>query len=221
MSGTISNPGFLIDLDGLLINSEGISEIAFEKMCSQLGCDFTKDYHSKIRGTKKQFWSKTFVDTFGLQLEPDEVANLHTRLLLEELDQSVQLMPGASDLLGWISLRAYPKALVTSSDSSYATKYLSKLGILAQFDEIVASEDVSNGKPDPEPFLLGASRIKRKPSQCFVFEDSVNGVISGKTAGATVFGVPTNESDKNRMNTADYILSSLDKSIPILEELGL
>ncbi len=221
MSTTIKNSGFLIDMDGLLINSENLSKIVFEKMCQQLGCDFTEDYHSKIRGTKKNIWSKAFVDAFQIQLSSDEIADLHTKLLLEELDQSVQLMPGAIKLLDWIDFRSYPKALVTSSGLAYTNRYLSKLKILDRFDEFVTSEDVSNGKPDPEPYKLGAARIERMPMDCFVFEDSVSGVLSGKAAGSTVFGVPTNNYDRDSMTSVDYLLASLEDSITILENMGL
>ena len=221
MLENISRPGFLIDMDGLLINSESLSEIAFEKMCVNLGCDFTQEYHSKIRGTKWQLWTQSFVDTFSLQLKPEDVMEIHTRLLLNELDHSVQLMPGAITLLDWIDLRAYPKALVTSSDRAYAERYLGKLGIMNRFDQFVTSEDVRQGKPNPEPFLLGAEKIARSAKDCFVFEDSVNGVLSGKSAGATVIAVPSSQSDKDRMTTADHILFSLSDSIEILEAMGL
>jgi len=221
MATTISNPGFLIDLDALLINSEDLSEIAFEKMCAQLKCNFTQEYHSQIHGTKWQFWTKSFIERFNLNLEPEDVMGMHTRILLVELDDTVQLMPGALALLDWIDSRTYAKALVTSLDTLYAKRYLEKVGILGLFDSFVTSEDVKNGKPDPEPYLLGASRLDRNPSDCFVFEDSVNGAISGNAAGATVFGVPTHKSDKEMMARADYLLSYLEESIPILENLGL
>jgi HAD superfamily hydrolase (TIGR01509 family) len=221
MSTFTKSPGFLIDMDGLLINSESLSKIAFEKMCSQFGCNFTQDYHSKIRGMKWQVWTRSFIDTFNLDLKPEIVMAKHTDLLLHELDQSVQLMPGALALLDWIESRTYPKALVTSSNSDYATRYLARLGILGRFNELITAEDVKSGKPDPEPYILGASKISRKPSDCFVFEDSVNGALSGKAAGSIVFGVPNNDSDRTDMTSADYLLVSLVDSIVILENLGL
>lgn len=221
MSAITKSPGFLIDMDGLLINSESLSEIAFEKMCSQLGCNFTQDYHSKIRGMKWQVWTRSFIDTFKLDIQPENVMAKHTDLLLQELDQSVQLMPGALTLLDWIGSRSYPKALVTSSGLNYTTRYLSRLGILDRFNDLITAEDVKSGKPDPEPYILGAVKINRKSSDCFVFEDSLNGALSGKAAGSIVFGVPTNDSDRNDMTFTDYLLTSLDDSIAILENLGL
>ena len=64
-------------------------------------------------------------------------------------------------------------------------------------------------------------RIDRDVRDCFVFEDSVNGALSGKAAGATVIAVTSNKADKDRMTTADHVLPSLNDSIEILEALGL
>ena len=110
---------------------------------------------------------------------------------------------------------------MTSSDSVYAKRYLEKLGLLERFMIFVTSEDVKNGKPDPEPYQIGAQRLERVPSNCIVFEDSVNGALSGKSSGATVVAVPSSPSDKERMSVADYVLSSLLESISVLENLGL
>jgi len=215
------NPGFLIDLDGLLINSEELSKLAFERMCSQLGCVFSDDYHASIQGKKKSQWAQEFVDGFSLGSTADEVAVLHTRLLLKEMDRSVRLMPGAEELLEWIRDNEYPRVLVTSSDLGYARTYLGKLGIQTFFEQMVTAEDVKFGKPNPDPYLLGASRIQKDPGSCYVFEDSVNGVLSGKAAGATVIAVPSTGSDTKGMEAADYIVSTLIDALEVLKSMGL
>jgi HAD superfamily hydrolase (TIGR01509 family) len=221
VSNKIDSPGFLIDLDGLLINSELLSKIAFEKMCAQLGCIFSDSYHASIHGKRKSQWSQELIDSFSLPQKAEEIADLHSQLLFSEMDRAVRLMPGAKDLLQWISSSGYPRALVTSSERSYAAKYLTSLGINGFFDEIVSAEDVLNGKPNPEPYLLGARRIFRDPATCIVLEDSVNGVLSGKAAGAIVIAVPSTGSDQKEIKQADYVVSSLVEALNIIKEMGL
>ena len=216
-----TSPGFLFDLDGLLINSEELSKLAFEQMCSRIGCEFSDDYHASIRGKRKAQWSQEFVDSFSLKTSAREIADLHTSLLLREMDTSVHLMSGAEELLKWVKDNGYPRALVTSSDLNYARTYLEKLGIQAFFKQMVTSEDVVNGKPSPEPYVLGATRIQKEPQVCYVFEDSINGVISGKAAGSIVVAVPSTGSDLKQMGSADYIVSTLREGLEVLKAMGL
>ena len=217
----ISSPGFLFDLDGLLINSEELSKLAFEQMCSKIGCEFSDDYHASIRGKRKSQWSQEFVDSFSPSSSAREVADLHTSLLLRQMDTSVQLMPGAKELLKWVEKNRYPRALVTSSDLNYTRTYLEKLGIQRFFRQIVTAEDVVTGKPDPEPYMIGATRIQKEPQACYVFEDSINGVISGKAAGSVVIAVPSTGSDRKQMGSADYVVSTLAEGLDVLKAMGL
>jgi sugar-phosphatase len=66
---------------------------------------------------------------------------------------------------------------------------LDMLGLTWRFDAIVTATDVTQGKPDPEPFLLAASRIGIDPARCVAFEDSTNGLISARAAGMTCIGI--------------------------------
>ncbi len=218
---SITDPGFLIDLDGLIINSEELSKLAFEQLCVQLGCEFSDEYHSPIRGKKKSQWAQEFIDGFSLTSTAQEIADLHTRLLLQEMDSSVRLMPGAKELLEWINNSGYPRVLVTSSDREYAKTYLEKLDIQRFFDQMITAEDVISGKPNPEPYLLGARRIQREPCSCYIFEDSVSGVLSGKAAGGTVIAIPSTGSDLKNMEAADYTFSTLVDALEALKFMGL
>lgn len=221
MKNRISNPGFLFDLDGLLINSEELSKVAFERMCLKIGCEFTDDFHALIRGKKKTQWSQEFADSFSPKLSAREIADLHTSLFLREMDTSVHLMKGAKELLRWVEENRYPRALVTSSDLNYTMTYLEMLGIQTFFQQIVTAEDVVNGKPNPEPYILGATRIQKEPRACYVFEDSINGVISGKLAGSTVIAVPSTGSDLKQMGSADYIVPTLKEGLEVMKVMGL
>lgn len=158
---------------------------------------------------------------FSLEESGQVVADINTALLLEEMDRSVSLMPGARAILSWIGESDYPAALVTSSDLNYAITYLNKLGIADSFEQIVTAEDVMNGKPDPEPYLVGAQGIEKDPGSCIVLEDSVNGVLAGKASGATVIAVPSTKSDREQMGNPDYVVSSLIEALEVVRGMGL
>jgi HAD superfamily hydrolase (TIGR01509 family) len=87
-------------------------------------------------------------------------------------------------------------ALVTSADQTNTEFVLGALGLLEKFAVRVLGEDVAHGKPDPEPFLLGAKKLGLEPARCVAFEDSLAGVQSASAAGCYVVGVMSWQSEK-------------------------
>lgn len=83
-------------------------------------------------------------------------------------------------------------AIVTSSSDNKMVKLWQQHGELKDFfDTIVTGSDISRSKPDPEGYLLAASRIGCNPEDCYVFEDSISGLAAGMAAGAVVVGLAT------------------------------
>ena len=82
-------------------------------------------------------------------------------------------------------------------------------GCRASFDAIVSGGDVSEGKPDPEGFLLAASRLGVHPEECVVIEDAPEGIEGGKAAGMRCIGVTTTRAAE-KLGQADLVVDSLD-----------
>jgi len=115
-------------------------------------------------------------------------------------------------------------ALVTSSPKIRAKRILERHNIYSHFISAVTGEDVIAGKPDPEPYLLGASKLKINPEECLVFEDSNNRIISALEVGMHVIAVGNKMENENiitRINNyvnlkiENEIIVTIDKSIKI------
>lgn len=100
-------------------------------------------------------------------------------------------------------------AICTSATRSYAKAALSAAGIVPP-DVFVASEDVAQGKPAPDPYLLGAEKCGVNPTRCLVVEDAPAGIRSGKAAGAKVLGLLTTHT-KDQVDDAspDFVVKNL------------
>ena len=81
------------------------------------------------------------------------------------------------------------KAAASRSGPGWVNKHFAKHNLATRFRGVVTREDVTHGKPHPEPFLLGAERLGVAPERCVVFEDGVNGFISAHAAGMKVVDV--------------------------------
>jgi len=98
-------------------------------------------------------------------------------------------MPGARELLNEVAEAGVPYALVTSSERPVMEAVLDQLDV--RFPVIVCGDDVSNSKPDPEPYLMAAAKLGADPRHCVAIEDSPNGVASAEAAGCLMIAVPS------------------------------
>ncbi|MFE9563780.1 HAD-IA family hydrolase [Streptomyces sp. NPDC006487] len=110
----------------------------------------------------------------------------------EDVAGGVVLLPGTKELL--CALPAGRWAVVTSATRRLAEARLREVGIAAGEEggpAMVAADDITRGKPDPEPFLLAAARLGVDPARCAVFEDAPAGLAAGRAAGMTTVALTT------------------------------
>ncbi|MFE4261498.1 HAD-IA family hydrolase [Streptomyces sp. NPDC056883] len=105
----------------------------------------------------------------------------------EDVAGGVVLLPGTKELLSALPVGRW--AVVTSATRPLAEARLREVGV--DFPEMVAADDITRGKPDPEPFLLAAARLGVDPARCVVFEDAPAGLAAGRAAGMTTVALTT------------------------------
>ena len=221
MHSSSTKPALLFDLDGTLLNTEELSELAFKEMFELFQRPFSEDFLVSIRGKKQVEWSIDFVKTFHLNISTDTIIETYENLFHRYLDNDLKLMPGAYEILDWSFNRQIPSILVTSSSKSYVKLVSQRLEIQKYFLANITSEDVKKGKPDPEPYILGARLVVREPKNTIAFEDSVNGVISAKASGSMVIAIPSKGISNEKVGVADHIVKDLFDAKEILEKMGL
>lgn len=133
---------------------------------------------------------------------PAAVARIE-RLEVEDVAGGVVLLPGAADLLA--ALPADRWAVVTSASRRLAEARLAEVGVRPK--TLIAADDITRGKPDPEPFLLAARRLGVDPARCLVFEDAPAGLRSGTAAGMRTVALATTH-DRAEL-TADAVVGDL------------
>lgn len=171
----------LFDNDGVLVDSRAAGNVAWSTWSHRRGLDATAVL-AGVHGRRSQ-------ETVALFVPADEVdaATVQIEQLELELAPGTLAIPGAAQLVARIPEQA--RALVTSGSRALAAARLTGAGIPVPA-VIVAAEDVSAGKPAPEPYLRAAHLLGVPPGQCLVLEDSDHGIQAARAAGAgTVIGV--------------------------------
>ncbi|KUG59249.1 hypothetical protein AVL62_06080 [Serinicoccus chungangensis] len=188
----------LFDNDGTLTDSRGPVERSWRSWAVDHGVDFARfgNFHGVT--------SRGIVERVAPHLDADAATADIDRRELEDLDGIVAL-PGAVDALAAVGARA---AIVTSAGRELAVLRIDAAGLSAPA-VLVTADDISRGKPDPEPYLVGARRLEADPARCLVVEDAVAGLESGRAAGAATLAVLTTSSREEVADHADLTVGSL------------
>src|SRR5690606_16488448 len=125
----------------------------------------------------------------GVDLDADEIVELLTDRVLEQVRVEVPWRPGARELLSELREAGVPTALVTMSIRRMA-EHVASVIPFAAFDAVIAGDDGGHAKPHPEPYLRGAAALGVAAEDCVAFEDSTTGLSAAVASGAVSIGVP-------------------------------
>jgi pseudouridine-5'-monophosphatase len=184
----------IFDLDGTLLDFEGISSQALSTVLGRQKKVFTRDMHASILGTPASFWSKKLVDDLDITgITPEQlVIEYHEEVTL--LFPRMQMMPGAEVLLKTLKRLNIPIAIATSSASHTVPLKIKHHPVIQECVSVIVTGDdpeLERGKPNPDIFLLAAKRLGFLDSaSCVVFEDAPSGVTAGIRAGMRTVAIP-------------------------------
>jgi len=188
----MTKKAFIFDLDGVIVDTAKYHYLAWKKIASELGIEFTHEHNELLKGVSRV---RSLDIILGLgevdasQAQKDEwliQKNEDYLSYLVDMDQS-EILPGVMTVLEFLKANHQPIAL--GSASKNARPILEKTGILSYFDAIVDGNDVSNAKPDPEVFLQAAQKLGISNENSIVFEDSVAGIQAANIASMTSIGI--------------------------------
>ncbi len=193
--------GLLLDMDGVLVDSTP----AVARVWSR----WAEMHNLEPEWVVKQAHGRPSLATI-IELLPNATSEVHQRenWWMEEGELAdfadVIALPGAKELLS--ALPATQVAVVTSAIRPLAEVRLRAAGLLPYIQNMVTVNDILHGKPDPEPYQKGATKMNLPPQECLVIEDAPSGVRSGKAAGARVLGLRTTTEDEELLAAgADWI----------------
>lgn len=203
----------IFDLNGVIVDDEALHELAFREVLTAR--KLVLEHEDYI----KYFAGRTDRDGFALflsQIRPELIGEI-ALMVPEKSDaykmlanENLSLYDDAIRLVRRLQLAGHSLALVTGALRDEVSVILEKAGLGNVFECIVTAEDVSEGKPSPEPFLLAAKKLNILPSHCVVIEDSPSGVTSARAAGMRCIAVTSTHSG-SELRRASEVVSNLDE----------
>jgi beta-phosphoglucomutase family hydrolase len=179
---------YLFDCDGTIADSMPLHYVAWKKVLGEWNCEFEEAFFYSLGGMPIVEIVATLNMRHGLSMPVAMVARRKESLYYEMLPQ-LKVVPEVLEHIEEQHGRI-PFAVVSGSTRDSVTASLGMLRLLDRFETMVCAGEYEKGKPDPEAFLLAASRLGVEPHACLVFEDTELGIQAATAAGMASVKVP-------------------------------
>ena len=192
----------LFDLDGVVFDTEPQYTVFWGQIC--------REYHPEIPDLEYKIKGQTLTQIYDRFFSgQDEEQKVITQRLNEfESNMKFNYVEGFEEFIHSLRQKGVKTAVVTSSNrEKMESVYRQRPEFKSLFDAILTSEDFEESKPSPDCYLKGAARFGVKPEDCVVFEDSFNGLKSGRASGAYVVGLATTNPAEAIAPYADQVIN--------------
>ncbi len=180
----------VFDMDGVLIDSEVLYQKSAMQSAKEIGFELSEELYMSVIGLPEEVGEAIIREAMGSDFSFEIYDQRYRQILAAEFKKHLPIKTGVRELLSLLKKLQIPVAVSTSANRKTANNHLSRADLMPYFSTVVTCDDVDNGKPHPDPYLLAAQRLNVKPEDCLALEDSHNGVRSAHGAGMQTIMVP-------------------------------
>lgn len=212
--------GVIFDMDGLMFDTETLTYKLQKEIFDKKGIVYTLDWYKQTVGKRSEDILALFKELCGEDFDYEAFRAECREAYIDYTDRyGVPIKNGLFELLRYLREKGIKTALATSTTRRSAERTLRVSETLPYFDELVCAEDVSRGKPFPDPFLKAAEKLGVKPESCLSLEDSLNGIRSAYDAGTIAVMIPDLIPPTEEIKPLCFkVLNSLTDVIPLIEQ---
>jgi beta-phosphoglucomutase len=202
-----SSKAVLWDMDGTLINSEELHWLAWRETMTKEGLVITRDQFLSTFGQRNDSIIPAWLGSAATAERIERIGETKENLYRDLVRQvGIAFEPGVATWLHRLQQHGWQQAIASAAPRANIDAILESLSEKHIFQAIVSAEDVHRGKPDPEVYLLAATRVGVPADRCIVVEDAVAGIEGARRAGMRSVGVSHNGKDLH----ADVSVESLE-----------
>lgn len=199
----------IFDMDGVLADTGPIHFESWVKMANECaGLEFSREFFEETFGQQSIPITRKLVGPEFDQSLVEKWANLKEQYYRDLVKDKLEPLPGAVELIKSLKKHDFKLAVGSSGPLENVELLLTSLNIKQFFDVIITAEDVKNGKPAPDVFLIAANRLHIKPEDCIVIEDAPVGIEAAKRANMSSIALTTTHA-KEELNNANLIVKDL------------
>ncbi|MGB7537195.1 MAG: HAD family phosphatase [Anaerolineales bacterium] len=181
----------ILDMDGLMLDTEPMSQAGWIQTFHERGLSFREDQFQALIGLNVIDARRMITGWYGADFPFDEVYARKIVAVDEIIARDgIPLKPGLVEFLTAVDSLGLRKAVATSTSRKRAMYKLNLSGVPGTIETLAGGDEAAHGKPAPDLFLLAAQRLGIPPAECLAFEDSDPGVLAARAAGMRVVIIP-------------------------------
>jgi beta-phosphoglucomutase len=221
MTLTTKIAAVILDMDGLMLDTEPIYKSAWQSAAVECGYSLDDDFYLTLIGQPNPACEAALLNRFGDLFPLDDFRDRWSRLWHAHVETlGIPTKPGLTELFAFLRERQVPVAVATSSDRDYASLSLRAAQLEAYFDQVITGDQILNGKPAPDIYFEAAHRLGVTAVNCVAIEDSDAGVLSASAAGMITVMVPDLKPPSPQARAAALcVVASLVDARSLLESL--
>ncbi|WP_460218560.1 HAD family hydrolase [Psychroserpens sp. MEBiC05023] len=199
----------LFDMDGVIVDSEPLHHKAYYQMFADINIDVSDDLYASFTGQSTLEICKQLIRQFKLPLGPQTLVDIkrHHFKQLFDTDTSLHLLDGVLDLIKDYHSHGMALVLASSASMPNINRIFERFDLDQYFVAKISGADLKRSKPHPEIFIKAAELSGHNPKDCFVIEDSTNGIAAAKAAGIYCIGYDSLHSEDQDYTKADMVVS--------------
>ncbi len=206
----------ILDMDGLVLDTEKTYFIAWEKAAEMMGFELTPPFCHSLSGLPFQAVEQRLLNLFGGSFQIEQFRRLSSQSWYRYVETNgIDIKKGFYDLMTVLKQHDIPYCLATNSNKKNTLECLAIAGINDMFPLLITRDQVKAGKPSPDIFLEAARQLRKLIGNCLAAEDSSIGVQAAKSAGAYTVYIPSSRPEKTG---ADLTLEDLRQLAEMIQE---
>jgi HAD superfamily hydrolase (TIGR01509 family) len=209
----------ILDMDGIVVDSEPLQLESFNEVLSQYGITLTEDDFVQLVGKTQPEIFTVIKNKFGISEAIGSLMVRKKESYLRLAKIKMKAMPGLYELVDLVKSLGIKTGIASSSPLEDIKTVLHYIHLEGEFDAILSAVNLPHGKPHPDVFLLTAKELGVEPSQCVVLEDSTMGVEAAKRASMVCIAMPNSFTKHQDFSAADFVVGNLFEAKGVLESL--
>ena len=203
----------LFDMDGVVVDTEPLHQKAYHLMFSDVNIVVPDLLYASFTGQSTLTICKTLCQHFNLSQAPETLVRLkrkHFKLLFEN-DTDLHLLDGVLELIKDYYSNGLTLVLASSASMPNINRIFERFDLNQYFVAKLSGADLKASKPHPEIFINAAKASGHERSECFVIEDSTNGIAAAKSAGIFCVGFKSPHSEGQDYSKANLVISNYNE----------
>lgn len=209
----------LFDMDGVILDTEKLYTRFWKEAAQSLGYPMTHEMALGMRSLSREVGERQLKEYLGETVDYQQVRNKRIEMMTAFINENgVELKSGIHTLLEYLRENKLRTSIATSSPLDRTKEYLSQVGLVDAFDELVSGHMVEHGKPAPDIYIYAAEKLGLRPEECLVLEDSPTGLLAALRAGCVPVMVPDQDQPDEEVKGRIYaVAENLEAVIELLE----